>query len=160
MIYGIYESKLGPILTARDEGGIRLVNFKIKGKDFDIPADWNEDSSAMNDVFNQLEDYFAGKRQEFNLPLAPEGTPFMKRCWEKLLLVPYGQTATYQDIARALDNPNACRAVGLANARNPIHIIIPCHRIIGSNGKLTGYAGGLPIKQKLLELEGVQLISK
>ncbi len=155
MIYGIFESPLGPILAARDEGGIRLVNFKIKGGEFDIPADWKKDSQSMSDVFTQLEEYFVGDRHEFELPLAPQGTPFMKRCWDKLLAIPYGQTTTYQTIARALGNPNASRAVGLANARNPIPIIIPCHRVIGANGNLTGYAGGLPIKQKLLELEGV-----
>lgn len=154
MIYGIYESPMGPILAARDTKGIRLVNFKIKGHEFDIPNNWQHDSPAMNDVFSQLEEYFAGNRQRFDLPLAPAGTPFMKTCWDYLLSIPYGRTTTYQTIARVLGNPTASRAVGLANARNPIHIIIPCHRVIGANGHLTGYAGGLTIKQKLLELEG------
>jgi methylated-DNA-[protein]-cysteine S-methyltransferase len=160
MIYAIYESRLGPILAARDNNGIRLVNFKIKGNDFNIPPDWRQDPQAMSDVFQQLEEYFAGDRQTFDLPLAPGGTPFMKRCWDFLLTIPYGQTTTYQTIARALGNPNASRAVGLANARNPIHIIIPCHRVIGANSHLTGYAGGLPIKQKLLELEGASTFKR
>lgn len=104
----------------------------------------------------QLEEYFLGKRKKFDLPLDPQGTDFMKRDWDALLKVPYGETRSYKDIAVALGNPKACRAVGLANNRNPIAIVIPCHRIIGADGKLVGYAGGLHLKKYLLELEGIK----
>ena len=100
-----------------------------------------------------LAEYFAGERREFELPLAPEGTPFMRRVWAELVKVPYGATATYGEIAERIGNPGGSRAVGLANNRNPIAIIIPCHRIIGSSGKLVGYAGGVELKERLLALE-------
>ena len=101
----------------------------------------------------QLAEYFAGERREFELPLAPEGTPFMRRVWAELVKVPYGAIATYGEIAERIGNPGGSRAVGLANNRNPIAIIIPCHRIIGSSGKLVGYAGGVELKERLLALE-------
>ncbi|MEG1929832.1 MAG: methylated-DNA--[protein]-cysteine S-methyltransferase [Anaerovorax sp.] len=102
---------------------------------------------------SQLTEYFLGTRKNFNLPLAPQGSDFMQRDWAELQKIPYGNTCSYKDIATALGNPKACRAVGLANNRNPIAIIIPCHRVIGSNGDLVGYAGGLHLKIFLLELE-------
>lgn len=105
----------------------------------------------------QLEEYLAGRRREFTLPLAPQGTPFQKTVWAQLLKIPYGKTAAYGEIARMAGKPKACRAVGMANNRNPISIFIPCHRIIGANGSLTGYGGGLHIKQFLLDLEGVTI---
>ncbi len=101
--------------------------------------------------------YFAGEREEFDLPLAPEGTPFQQEVWRRLCAIPYGETISYGELARRIGNPQASRAVGLANGSNPIPIVIPCHRVIGSNGKLTGYGGGLPIKEKLLALERKQL---
>lgn len=101
----------------------------------------------------QLEEYFNGKRKIFDLPLQPKGTTFMERDWTELQKIPYGTTCSYKEIAIALGNPKACRAVGMANNRNPIAIIIPCHRVIGANGKLVGYAGGLHLKTFLLELE-------
>ncbi len=101
----------------------------------------------------QLEEYMAGTRTEFDLPLKPEGTEFQKKVWNALLLIPYGETKSYKGIAVLIDNPKGCRAVGMANNRNPIPIIIPCHRVIGANGSLIGYGGGLDIKVKLLELE-------
>ncbi len=105
----------------------------------------------------QLRVYFAGELKEFDLPLAPDGTPFQQKVWRELCKIPYGETISYGELARRIDNPNASRAVGLANGSNPIPIIIPCHRVIGSNGKLTGYGGGLPIKEKLIALERRQL---
>lgn len=101
----------------------------------------------------QMQEYLAGTRHAFDLPLAPKGTEFQMRVWDQLLHVAYGQTASYLDIAKALNKPTACRAVGAANGKNPIAIVIPCHRVIGANGKLTGYAGGLPRKSFLLSLE-------
>lgn len=100
-----------------------------------------------------MQDYLAGKLKDFKLPLAPAGTEFMLRVWESLRAIPYGETRSYQEIAQSVGNKKASRAVGLANNRNPIPIIIPCHRVIGANGKLTGYRGGLEIKAHLLELE-------
>jgi len=101
----------------------------------------------------QLQEYFAGKRKVFDLELAPSGTDFQKKVWQALLKIPYGKTATYKEIAAAIGHPKAARAVGMACNKNPIAIIIPCHRVVGSNGSLTGYAGGLEMKKRLLELE-------
>ena len=101
--------------------------------------------------------YFAGELEAFNLSLTPQGTPFQLRVWNQLCEIPYGETISYGELARRVGDPKAARAVGLANGSNPIAIIVPCHRVIGSNGKLTGYGGGLPIKEKLLALERKQL---
>jgi O-6-methylguanine DNA methyltransferase len=103
---------------------------------------------------NELEEYFAGKRREFTFPLDLRGTEFQRACWHALLAIPFGETRTYADIARAVSKPNAFRAVGMANNRNPIAIVVPCHRVIASDGALCGYGGGLDVKRKLLELEG------
>ena len=111
----------------------------------------------MGETIRQLRAYFAGELENFDLPLAPQGTPFQLSVWNRLCEIPYGETISYGELARRLGNPNASRAVGLANGSNPIPIVIPCHRVIGSNGKLTGYGGGLPIKEKLLALERRQL---
>ena len=110
------------------------------------------DSFAKN-VFIQLGEYFMGQRTSFDIPLKPEGTPFQLRVWEALTQIPYGQTCSYKDIACSIHNEKACRAVGMANNKNPLGIIVPCHRVIGANGKLVGYAGGLSIKSALLDLE-------
>lgn len=112
-----------------------------------------EETPLLREAFAQLEAYLAGRRRAFDLPLKPEGTPFMQSVWRALCSIPYGKTASYKAIAEAIGNPKACRAVGMANNRNPISIFIPCHRIIGSNGTLVGYGGGLDMKQTLLELE-------
>ncbi len=118
-----------------------------------ILSDWQENDSAFSDVVDQLSEYFAGTRKSFNLQLNPAGTAFQLSVLEALKNIPYGQTTTYQDIANRIGKPNAVRAVGAANGRNPIPIIIPCHRVIGSDGSLTGFGGGLPTKQFLLNLE-------
>jgi len=112
---------------------------------------------VLKETVSQLHAYFSGKLEQFDLPLAPQGTPFQLEVWLRLGEIPYGETISYGELARRIGNPNASRAVGLANGSNPISIIIPCHRVIGSNGKLTGYGGGLPIKEKLLALERRQL---
>lgn len=108
----------------------------------------------------QLRDYLAGNRQLFDLPLEPQGTEFQKSVWNALLAIPYGEIRSYKQMAQAIDNPKACRAVGMANNKNPILIVIPCHRVIGSDGSLVGYGGGLELKEKLLKLEGVKLNKK
>ncbi len=115
----------------------------------------NNKNKIIEETIKQLDEYFNLKRKSFNLPLNPKGTEFQKRVWKELEKIPYGETGTYKEIAIAAGNKNACRAVGNANNKNPIAIIIPCHRVIGSNKKLTGYAAGLDIKQKLLEIEKI-----
>lgn len=115
-------------------------------------ANLNE-TPLIRKAAEQLMEYLAGKRKAFDLPLEPEGTPFQKAVWKALTGIPYGKTRTYKDIAESIGNPKACRAVGMANNKNPIAILIPCHRVIGAGGKLVGYAGGLDIKKKLLDLE-------
>lgn len=148
-------SPIGDLILVAEAGTLREIRFAAGSRPESAPADADEDPKPFAPVVRQLREYFAGKRREFDVPLALEGTPFQRRVWQALLGVGYGRTATYADIARAIGQPKAVRAVGLANGRNPIPIIVPCHRIIGSDGTLTGYGGGLPIKRKLLELEGV-----
>ena len=112
------------------------------------------ETALLGEAFAQLEAYFAGRRKTFDLPLRfDEGTPFMKQVWQALCTVPYAHTASYKDIAEAVGNPKACRAVGMANHRNPLSIVVPCHRVVGATGSLTGYGGGLEAKRFLLELE-------
>src|SRR3954462_8281299 len=150
-------SPVGPLqLVARDCGlcEIQFVNGRNSVR---REPDWQEDAGVLQEVTRQLHAYFAGELESFDLSLAPQGTPFQQKVWGELYKIPYGETISYGELAWRIRNPNASRAVGLANGSNPIPIIIPCHRVIGSNGKLTGYGGGLPIKEKLLALEKRQL---
>lgn len=143
-------SDIGTIGIAEENGKISNLCFNNDQP----PADAVEnETSILKEASHQLKSYLAGRLQTFSLPLSPAGTPFMLSVFENLCRIPYGQTRSYGDIARALGNPKACRAVGQANHRNPIPIFIPCHRVIGSDGSLTGYGSGLPIKSWLLELE-------
>ena len=120
----------------------------------DWPGEYEEEETALHrEVFRQLDEYFSGARKAFDLPLAPSGTDFQLKCWNALLDIPYGQTRSYGDIARAVGSPKGFRAVGMANNRNPIAIIIPCHRVVGSDGRLVGFGGGLDVKAWLLGLE-------
>ncbi len=144
------ETALGKIGIEDRDGSIVAVYFE---NDPVSPDREVGETALLRQAFKQLESYLAGRLTEFSLPLEPEGTPFMKEVWRKLQDVPYGQTASYKDIATAVGNPKAVRAVGQANNRNPLPIFIPCHRIIGSNGRLVGYGGGLALKEMLLELE-------
>ena len=112
-----------------------------------------QEDEVLKKAVSQLEEYFLGQRKEFTLPLNPQGTPFQKQVWEALRTIPYGETRSYKEVAIAIGNPKACRAVGMANNKNPIAIITPCHRVVGANGKMVGYAGGLGIKEALLEVE-------
>jgi len=149
------DSPVGPLRLVADDGGLRRIDFlKTKVK---VDASWRNDAAALKETLHQLRLYFAGELEEFDLVLAPEGTSFQLGVWHQLCKIPYGETISYGELAKRVGNPNASRAVGLANGSNPIPIIIPCHRVIGSNGKLTGYGGGLPIKEKLLALERRQL---
>jgi methylated-DNA-[protein]-cysteine S-methyltransferase len=151
------ESPLGPLLLAADEAGLREIRF-VNGRHPTQPdPSWKEDRAPLSETIRQLQAYFAGELENFDLQLAPEGTPFQLGVWLRLCDIPYGETISYGELAGRIGNPKASRAVGLANGSNPIPIVIPCHRVIGSNGKLTGYGGGLPIKEKLLALERRQL---
>jgi methylated-DNA-[protein]-cysteine S-methyltransferase len=155
--YTEMESPVGPLLLAADDGGLRQILF-VKGKRVVRPDPaWHEDRRPLEETIRQLSAYFSGELQRFSLPLAPEGTPFQLEVWRRLCDIPYGETLSYGEVARRIGHPNASRAVGLANGANPIPIVIPCHRVIGSTGKLTGYGGGLLTKEKLLALERRQL---
>ncbi|KAA5533232.1 methylated-DNA--[protein]-cysteine S-methyltransferase [Taibaiella lutea] len=148
-----YESPLGIIKIKASETGLQEVLFMDEAKDNII--DW---SVAENEICTataiQLDEYFKGERIIFDLPLSPVGTEFQQSVWKELLLIPFGKTSTYSAIANSLNNPLSVRAVGTSNGKNPIAIIIPCHRVIGADGTLTGYAGGLWRKELLLKLEG------
>lgn len=155
--YTQIESPIGPLLLAADDTGLREILF-VHGRHPAKPdPSWQEDPAPLQPAIRQLDAYFAGELETFDLPLAPEGTPFQQSVWRELCGIPFGQTISYGELAQRIGNPKASRAVGLANGSNPIPIVIPCHRVIGSNGKLTGYGGGLPIKEKLLALERRQL---
>ena len=151
MIYGFVDSPVGRLLVARDASGVRMIHFNGTGPH--RRPGWERHDRAFEDVATQLTEYFEGRRRTFELPLAPEGTPFQMRVWKALLDIPYGGTISYGALAARLGDRSASRAVGLANGSNPLPIVIPCHRVIGSNGKLTGYGGGLAVKQQLLTLE-------
>ena len=155
--YAHLPSPIGSLLLAADNTGLCQIPFPNNGNPASPGPGWIEDSSAFAEPIRQLRAYFAGELENFDLPLAPQGTPFQQRVWKELCQIPYGETISYAELAKRIGNPNASRAVGLANGSNPIPIVIPCHRVIGSNGKLTGYGGGLPIKEKLLALERRQL---
>lgn len=147
------ESPVGKLLLAEDESGLRKLMFAEGRTTVQPDAAWREDPARLSRARRQLARYFAGELHEFDLPLAPQGTPFQQRVWSELLKIPYGETISYGELARRIGTPNGSRAVGLANGSNPIAIVIPCHRVIGSNGKLTGYGGGLEKKEWFLALE-------
>ena len=141
-------------ISARNGAIDRLwLPGRYAGREEPGEAGSGTDAELLREAFSQLDAYLRGRRRTFELPLHPEGSPFMLRVWQALCDVPYACTASYRDIAVAIGQPKACRAVGMANNRNPIAIFIPCHRIIGSNGALVGYGGGLDLKRRLLALE-------
>ena len=148
MLYDILDSPIGPLLLIGD--GRALTGLRM---DASPEPGWRREPGAFAVAREQLRAYFARERTEFDLPLAPHGTPFQLAVWQALTEIPYGETASYGEIAARLGRPSASRAVGAANGRNPIGVIVPCHRVIGSNGTLTGYGGGLERKRMLLELE-------
>ena len=145
-------SPVGPLTLAGKDG--RLMHLRMVDQAHEPSyGGWERDDNGFSDAVEQLEEYFAGERREFDLDLDLVGTTFQRRVWETLLTIPYGETSSYGQIAEQIGSPGASRAVGLANGRNPIGIIVPCHRVIGANGSLTGYGGGLERKRILLELE-------
>ena len=156
MRFRSFPSRLGEVLIAAENEKLRWLCF-TSGRTARIPdPDWVEDERdpLLGEAKRQITSYFARRRERFELPLDPQGTPFQERVWNKLLTIPYGKTLAYSELARQLSKPSAFRAVGAANGQNPISVIIPCHRLIGKNGSLTDYGGGLDRKRKLLELEG------
>ena len=161
------ESAIGPLFLAASARGLVALEFdaRLPGQQSIRPNPRHVREEKMGVAFeyaprrmrpyvSQIEEYFAGQRREFTFPLDLRGTDFQLSCWRALLEIPYGKTRSYADIARAVGKPSAFRAVGMANNRNPIAIVVPCHRVIASDGKLCGYGGGLDVKRKLLELEG------
>ncbi|MBR3910167.1 MAG: methylated-DNA--[Anaerotignum sp.] len=143
-----YETPVGKICIGEENGCITHVTWTKIPKEYVL-----EETELIQSCKKQLEEYFAGKRKTFDLPLVPKGTEFQQKVWKALQEIPYGETRTYGEIAAAVGNPKGARAVGMANNKNPIGIIIPCHRVVGANGKLVGYAGGMEKKAFLLELE-------
>ncbi|HKI98901.1 MAG TPA: methylated-DNA--[protein]-cysteine S-methyltransferase [bacterium] len=151
--FATLKSPLGPVLVAGDAAGLRYISFLAGTAALQPEPDWVRDERPLAEALRQLRAYFAGDLQRFELPLAPRGTPFQQRVWQELRRIPYGQTISYGELARRIGRPSASRAVGAANGRNPLPIVVPCHRVIGSTGRLTGFAGGLHLKEGLLALE-------
>ncbi len=153
--YTYFGTPIGPMLLTSDGTGLTGLYMVEHKHGEDVRDGWIADDTAVpfREAKQQLTSYFAGKLTEFDLPLATRGSDFQRNVWEELRTIPFGSTISYGELARRLGNPNASRAVGLANGRNPISIIVPCHRVIGANGKLTGYGGGLPRKAALLAFE-------
>jgi methylated-DNA-[protein]-cysteine S-methyltransferase len=149
------DSPIGPLmLTADADGRLTGVYMEVHAHGPDgVAPEWTRDDGMFTEVKRQLDEYFAGERTTFDLPLNPAGTPFQRRVWDALRTIPYGEVCSYGEIAEQIGKPGAARAVGLANGRNPISVIVPCHRVIGASGALTGYGGGLERKQLLLDLE-------
>jgi len=154
MEYTHHDSPIGPLLLAGRNGSLAAIRFPLDGERQAPEPGWKLADASFDDVRSQLDGYFAGRRQRFDLPLAPSGTAFQRKVLEALQAIPYGETRSYKEVAAAIGKPRAVRAVGGANGRNPIPIIIPCHRVIGSDGSLTGFGGGLAAKRALLALEG------
>jgi methylated-DNA-[protein]-cysteine S-methyltransferase len=154
--YSYLESPLGKLLATSDGECLSGLYFPCHQDRHRPSAEWRRDDACFAEVRRQLREYFAGKRHKFDVPLRMKGSQFERRVWSALCKVAHGTTVSYRDIARRIGQPTACRAVGLANGRNPIPIIVPCHRVIGADGSLTGYGGGLETKRWLLALEGVE----
>ncbi|MEX2964538.1 methylated-DNA--[protein]-cysteine S-methyltransferase [Microbulbifer sp. TYP-18] len=150
-----YSTELGKVAVAAGPEGLVSVQFYDAQRPLRPKTDWRSGATELTELAaQQLREYFAGQRRQFQLPLAPPGTDFQRRVWDALLQIPYGETRSYGQQAQLLGQPRAIRAVGRANGANPVAVIIPCHRVIGANGSLTGYAGGLSLKARLLTLEG------
>ena len=153
--YTTFETPLWEIILVGDEQGLAHLHMVTGAgkRTFTLKDSWTRDDAFFADAQKQLLEYFAGKRTEFTLPLNPQGTAFQKKVWQTLRALPFGTTCTYKDIATAMGNPKAARAVGMANSRNPIPLIVPCHRVIGAGGRLAGFAHGIEAKAALLDFE-------
>lgn len=153
MSYWISPSPVGRLLLVGSSDGLQTLQFQDGAHPLDIQPTWKKAREPFRAVLEQLKEYFDGSRTRFQITLNLKGTPFQRHVWRALQRIPYGQTVSYGEIARQVGSPNAPRAVGAANGQNPVSIIVPCHRVIGANGQLVGYGGGLPIKTALLALE-------
>lgn len=153
MDYEFLDTPIGRLLLVADEHGLRHIDFPCVDQDARIEPGWRRDRRHLGAAIGQLEAYFAGRLLNFELALAPRGTEFRKTVWDELVRIPYGDTISYGELARRIGAPHASRAVGAANGANPLPIVVPCHRVIGANGTLTGFGGGLPTKRWLLEHE-------
>lgn len=155
LFFRYIDSPVGPLLIAGNDDGLQLVEFHTPRHPASRGAHWHEgDHAVLRRAQSQLDEYFAGARHGFDLPLAPQGTDFQREVWWELANIPFGGTISYAELAQRVGRPTATRAVGAANGRNPLPIMLPCHRVIGTDGSLTGFGGGLPTKQFLLQLEG------
>ena len=150
-----FESPVGPLLLGGAGARLEFIHFPLDGRAVSPQPDWIANDEAFKQVSSELEAYFAGRLSHFSVPFHLKGSPFQQKVWQQLLAIPFGVVKSYGDIARALGEPGASRAVGLANNANPIPIIVPCHRVIGADGKLVGFGGGMKIKIWLLEHEGI-----
>ncbi|MGF1905707.1 methylated-DNA--[protein]-cysteine S-methyltransferase [Aliivibrio salmonicida] len=155
-VYTQFDSPLGLITVNGNDDGLLGVWYESHARTLSDFGVQDDDHPILRLTVSQLKEYFNGERREFSIPLAANGTEFQNKVWQALTTIPYGETWCYKDLAIAVGNPKASQAVGGANGKNPISIIVPCHRVIGKNGSLTGYAGGLDIKDALLKLEGVR----
>ena len=151
-----FTTPLGPVLATANERGINGIYFVGQRYEIIIENDWREarDDPVLNECARQLGEYFEGKRREFDLPLAAAGSDFQERVWREIARIPFGETVSYAELARRAGAPGSARAAGAATGRNPLAVVVPCHRVVGSDGSLTGYAGGLERKTRLLEIEG------
>lgn len=157
IIYSTIKSPIGEVVVTADEIGIRSIYSPTHETLITQLDNAKRDDAKLRDATDQLRAYFAGELQEFSLPLNPQGTPFFKQVWKHLKTIPYGTTMSYGELAKQIGKPSASRAVGMANGRNPISFVVPCHRVIGHDGSLTGYGGGLNLKRWLLDFEKEQL---
>jgi len=151
-----YDFPIGKVLIIEQDGAICGLHFvsRLEAEERGFAGAIDAETPLIVRAAEQLREYFAGQRREFDLPLCLQGTAFQQNCWQALQAIPYGETRSYKQQAEFIGNPKACRAVGLANNRNPISIFVPCHRVVGHGGSLVGYGGGLDVKRFLLELEG------
>ena len=156
LAYHDFDTPIGTLRVVGDDGGIERIDLPNAAASDPYP-EWRERHRSLpgplREAKRQLIEYFGGERRDFDLPLAPGGTPFQRRVWDELRRIAYGETISYGELARRIGRPTASRAVGAANGRNPLAIVVPCHRVIGADGKLTGYGGGLPVKETLLAHE-------
>lgn len=159
MDYAVAATPIGRLLVVANAHGLVRIAFDGRWSYAELGPGWREGSHLVERAQRELDEYFAGSRRAFTLPLAPTATVFQRRVWTALVEIPYGGVESYAALARRIGAPAAVRAVGAANARNPLPIVVPCHRVVGADGSLTGFGGGLALKQRLLALEGAELSS-